>query len=82
MEATNLGYRHVVLRRDIPALPRYVERGLLTWGEIRQSYRGKLAYFDFDRRDWKPTAATLKGCARVAAGTVLRSMGLMRRLGD
>jgi predicted ATP-grasp superfamily ATP-dependent carboligase len=82
MEATHLGYRHVVLRRDIPALPRYVERGLLTWGEIRRSYGGKLAYFDFDRKDWRPTAATLKGCARVAAGTALRSIGLMRRLPD
>lgn len=80
MTATNLGYRHVVLRRDIPALPRYVERGLLTWSDIRRSYRGKLAYFDFDRKDWGPTSATLKGCARVAAGTVLRSVGLMGKL--
>jgi predicted ATP-grasp superfamily ATP-dependent carboligase len=82
MEATHLGYRHVVLRRDIPALPRYVDRGMLTWGDIRRSYRGKLAYFDFDRKDWRPTAATLKGCARVAVGMALRSIGLMRRLPD
>jgi predicted ATP-grasp superfamily ATP-dependent carboligase len=82
MGATHLGYRHVVLRRDIPALPRYVDRGLLTWGDIRRSYRGKLAYFDFDRKDWRPTAATLKGCARVAVGMALRSIGLMRRLPD
>jgi predicted ATP-grasp superfamily ATP-dependent carboligase len=82
MEAVHFDYRHVVLRRDIPALQRYVDRGLLTWSEIRRSYHGKLAYFDFDRKDWRPTVATLRGCARVAAGTVLRSMGLMRRLPD
>jgi predicted ATP-grasp superfamily ATP-dependent carboligase len=80
VEATHLGYHHIVLRRDIPALPRYVEQGLLTWGQIRQTYRGELAFFDFDRHDWRPTASTLKGCARVAAGTLLRSVGLRKKL--
>jgi D-aspartate ligase len=80
VEATHLGYRHIVLRRDIPAIPRYVERGLLTWGQIRATYRGELAFFDFDRRDWRPTADTLRGCARVAAGTLLRSLGLRKKL--
>ncbi|HEY2038094.1 MAG TPA: ATP-grasp domain-containing protein, partial [Edaphobacter sp.] len=79
-EATRLNYRHIVLRRDIPAIPRYVEQGLLTWGQIRKTYSGPLEFFDFDRRDWRPTATTLKGCARVAAGTVLRSLGLRRKL--
>jgi len=80
VEATRFNFRHIVLRRDIPALPRYVDRGLLTWGQIRETYRGQLAFFDFDRHDWRPTAITLKGCARVAAGTLLRSLGLRRPL--
>lgn len=80
VEPTHLGYRHIVLRRDIPALPRYVERGLLTWSQIRQTYRGELAFFDFDRHDWGPTLATVQYCARVAGGTVLRSVGLKRKL--
>jgi predicted ATP-grasp superfamily ATP-dependent carboligase len=80
MEATHLGFRHIVLRRDIPALPRYVERGILTWRQIRETYRGELAFFDFDLHDLRPTATTLKGCARVAVGTVLRSLGLRRQL--
>jgi predicted ATP-grasp superfamily ATP-dependent carboligase len=79
-EATAFNFRHVVLRRDIPALPRYVERGILTWRQIRKSYSGKLAYFDFDLHDIRPTARTLKGCARVALGTVLRSTGILRKL--
>ncbi|MEG9434808.1 hypothetical protein JAO29_01235 [Edaphobacter sp. HDX4] len=80
VEATRFNYRHVVLRRDIPAIPRYVEQGILTWGQVRDTYRGELAFFDFDRHDWKPTAATLKGCMRVAGGTLLRSLGLRRKL--
>lgn len=80
VEATRFNFRHIVLRRDIPAIPRYVDQGLLTWGQVRETYRGELAFFDFDRRDWRPTAATLKGCARVAAGTLLRSLGLRRPL--
>jgi predicted ATP-grasp superfamily ATP-dependent carboligase len=80
IEPTHFGYRHIVLRRDIPAIPRYVEQGLLTWRQIRQTYRGELAFFDFDRHDWRPTASTLKGCARVAAGTLLRSLGLRKKL--
>jgi D-aspartate ligase len=79
-EPTRLGYRHIVLRRDIPALPRYVERGILTWKQIRETYRGPLEFFDFDLNDWRPTATTLKGCARVAGGTVLRSLGLRKHL--
>ena len=79
-EATRFGFHHIVLRRDIAALPGYVDRGLLTWGQIRETYRGPLEFFDFDRHDWGPTTATLKGCARVAAGTVLRAVGLKRKL--
>ena len=79
-EATKLNFRHVVLRRDIPALPRYVERGILTWKQIRSSYKGKLAYFDFDLHDLRPTAQTVKGCIRIAVGAALRSIGLLRKL--
>ena len=80
VEASHFGFRHIVLRRDIPALPRYVERGLLTWAQIRNTYRGELHFFDFDRQDWRPTLTTVKGCARVAAGSVLRILGLRRPL--
>jgi D-aspartate ligase len=80
VEPTRLNFRHITLRRDIPAIPRYVEKGLLTWGQIRETYRGNLEFFDFDRHDWRPTVVTLKGCARVAAGTILRSLGLRRKL--
>jgi D-aspartate ligase len=80
MEATWLGFRHVVLRRDIPALPRYVEQRILTWGEIWKSYSGPLEFFDFDLHDLRPTTTTVKGCLRVILGTILRALGLRRKL--
>jgi predicted ATP-grasp superfamily ATP-dependent carboligase len=80
MEATRFQFRHVTLRRDIPSLPRYVQRGILTWGDIRRSYRGPLEFFDFDPRDPRPTLETLWGCLRVAAGALLRGVGLRRPL--
>jgi D-aspartate ligase len=80
MEATWLGFRHVVLRRDIPALPRYVEQRILTWGEIWKSYRGPLEFFDFDLHDLRPTTTTVKGCIRVIMGTILRALGLRKKL--
>jgi D-aspartate ligase len=80
MEPTRLGFRHIVLRRDIPALPRYVEQRILTWSDIWRSYRGPLEFFDFDPRDLRPTAMTVMGCIRVVIGTILRAVGLKRKL--
>lgn len=78
--ATNFGYRHVVLRRDIPAMPRYVGEGMYTWGQLLDSYRGKLEFFDFDLRDPKPTATVVKNGLRVAGGMVLRKIGVLPKL--
>jgi predicted ATP-grasp superfamily ATP-dependent carboligase len=55
VEAAHLGFRHVVLWRDLPVLSRYVKRGLLTWKDIWNSYRGPLHFFDFDMHDLRPT---------------------------
>lgn len=79
-ETTSFNFRHVVLRRDIPALPRYVERGILTWKHIFKSYKYKLAFFDFDLRDPRPTLKTIQFCVRIVIGTLLRSIGLLRKL--
>ena len=81
-EATRFNFRHIVLRRDVPAIPRYIHRGMLTWGQVLRTYRGRLAYFDLDWHDWRPTMTTLKCCARVAVGTLLRGLGLRRQLDD
>ncbi len=78
--ATNFGFRHITLRRDVPCAPRYVDHGLLTWDQIFETYRGPKRYFDFDPHDPGPTKMTLQGCARSAGGTVLRALGLKPKL--
>lgn len=80
VEATRFDFRHVVLRRDIPAIPRYLDRGLLSWKQIRSSYKGKLAYFDLDFKDPRLTAETLSSCARVGIGALFRAWGLLKKL--
>lgn len=77
---SRFGFRHVTLRRDIASLPRYTEKGLLTWREIWESYRGPLEFFDYDPHDFGPTLTTLKGCLRVVLGTLLRTVGFRRKL--
>jgi predicted ATP-grasp superfamily ATP-dependent carboligase len=78
VEPTRFGFRHVVLRRDIPALPQYVGRGGLTWGAVWRSYQGPLEFFDFDMDDMQPTLMTMKGYLRSIVGNVLRAMGWRR----
>lgn len=80
MEPTRFGFKHVTLRRDIPSFEGYLQRGVLTWGDIVRSLRGPKEYFDFDRKDPRPTLMTLKGCARALVGLLLRSLGLRRKL--
>jgi D-aspartate ligase len=80
IESTRFNFRHVVLRRDVAALQRYVQQRILTWSDIFKSYRGPLEFFDFDLRDVRPTAATVKGCIRILVGNVLRATGLRRKL--
>ena len=68
VEATRLGFRHVVLWRDLPVLSRYVKRGILTWWDIWNSYRGPLHFFDFDLHDLRPTVTKVSGFIRYRAG--------------
>jgi predicted ATP-grasp superfamily ATP-dependent carboligase len=54
-------YRHVVLQRDLPTLGSYRKAGLLSWKELRQSYRPPVYFFDLDVYDWQVTARTMLG---------------------
>jgi D-aspartate ligase len=80
VEATTFDFRHVVLRRDVPTVPRYVERGILTWKQILKSYSGKLVYFDFDLHDRRLAMQMLKSSGRIVIGSILRSLGILRKL--
>ena len=80
MQATRFGFKHVTLRRDVPSLPEYVRRGILTWSQIRTSYEGPLEFFDLDWRDPRPTLRTLLRALRVFTGGLLRNAGLRKPL--
>ena len=65
-------FRHIVLFRDFAAARSYRKEGLLTWRDIVRSYRGPVAFFDFDWRDWRVTARTVVQLAKLLVGPTLR----------
>lgn len=52
-------FKHIVLRSEGTAIPRYMKAGLLSWRDLFNSYKPPLAFFDFDIRDWKMSLHTL-----------------------
>jgi D-aspartate ligase len=62
---TGRDFRHIMLERDFHTLTSYRRAGLLPWKSLLQSYRPPVAFFDFDWRDWRVTARTLKTLARI-----------------
>jgi D-aspartate ligase len=65
-------FRHVVLRSDASAIPKYWGAGLINMKEIIQSYRPPLAFYDFDWRDVRNSMETVL----VSVYTLLR--GILR----
>ena len=79
VEPNRFHFRHVTLRREVPSVIQYLENRMLTARELFDSYRIPLEFYDFDPRDWRVTARTLKDCLRPTAGAVLRRLGLRGR---
>jgi D-aspartate ligase len=52
-------FRHIVLRADGRTLPAYWRRGLISWKDVRRSFRPPLAFYDLDSRDWRYSLETL-----------------------
>jgi predicted ATP-grasp superfamily ATP-dependent carboligase len=63
-------FRHVVLRADATAAPRYLRAGLLSWRGLLASYRPPLAFYDLDPADWRYSLETVL----VAAKSLLREL--------
>ncbi|MGH7467772.1 MAG: hypothetical protein ACRENP_07250, partial [Longimicrobiales bacterium] len=72
-------FRHIVLRGDVSTIAEYRRAGLITWGEVIQSYKPPLAFFDFDLRDWRYSFKTVLIMARAAARGVLDWVRARRR---
>lgn len=71
-------FKHVVLRSDGYAIPNYFGAGLIGFGDIWRSYRGKLAFFDIDWRDKRYSLETIyiftRALARRLPGSLYRRM--------
>jgi D-aspartate ligase len=76
VDPVRFDFRHITLRRDLPSIPRYFEQRTITWRELIHSYRRPVVFFDFDLRDWRVTAMTLRMSLREMIGTALRVWGL------
>jgi predicted ATP-grasp superfamily ATP-dependent carboligase len=76
MEPTRFDFLHMVLRREVAAVPVYLDNRLVSWSELMRSYRRRLEFFDVDWRDWRVTAETLYACMKIMAVYVLRKLGL------
>jgi D-aspartate ligase len=71
---STLDVRHIVLRADADAVIAYRRAGLLSWAELRRSYRRPLAFYDLDPGDWRYSAETLYVTARVFLAGLVRGM--------
>ena len=80
VEPSRFDFRHVVLRRDVPTVPKYLQKGLLTWRELFHSYRRPVKFFDLDFRDRRVAVSTAVFCLRSMFGSLLRWMGLKKAL--
>ncbi len=52
-------FRHIVLRPEGRALAAYWRAGLLTWRDLRFSWKRPLAFYDLDPQDWRYSLETL-----------------------
>lgn len=67
-------FRHVVLRSDARAIPQYLSAHAITWRDVWNSYRGPLAFYDIDWRDWRYSVETIYLSARAFLWRTLRSL--------
>jgi len=72
-------FRHIVLRDDLGAIIAYRKAGLISWRDVARSYKRPLAFYDFDRQDWRYSAETIYVMARSAVGGLVRLAWARRR---
>jgi predicted ATP-grasp superfamily ATP-dependent carboligase len=65
-------FRHICLMRDFRTIDTYLREGLLTWRSVLSPYRGNVGFYDFDLRDWRVTAKTVRSLAKVVAARIYR----------
>jgi predicted ATP-grasp superfamily ATP-dependent carboligase len=76
VEPTRFDFLHMVLRREVSAVPVYLDNRMVSWRELMRSYRRRMEFFDVDWHDWRVTARTLYACMKIVAVYALRKLGL------
>jgi D-aspartate ligase len=72
-------FRHIQLRSDLGAIIAYRKAGLISWRDVMRSYKPPLAFYDFDPRDWRYSAETIRLMARSAVAGLARMAWSRRR---
>ena len=77
-------FRHIVLRPegDAPCAAYWRAGMLLTWKDVRLSYKRPLAFFDLDPRDWRYSLETLFIAGRSFLSEALRKQRMSRAVVD
>jgi D-aspartate ligase len=71
-------FRHVVLRSDMNTIVAYRRARLISWMDVVRSYRPPLAFYDFDRRDWRYSAETIYRMARSGVSALVEPLRARR----
>ena len=64
-------FRHIVVRSDGKTVAAYWRAGLISWHDVRHSYRLPLRFYDLDPRDWRYSLETLLIAGRSFAQELL-----------
>jgi hypothetical protein len=64
-------FRHIVVRSDGKTVAAYWRAGLISWHDVRHSYRLPLRFYDLDPRDWRYSLETLLIAGRSFARELL-----------
>ncbi len=64
----------MVLRADAAVVSAYLAARLISWRDVFDSYRGRLAFYDLDRNDWRYSLETILVSARILLAATWRSV--------
>ena len=76
--ATKFGFRHMMLNAELAAFPKYLQEGLIGWGDWIRSLSYPMEYFDFDLSDLSVARVTAVKSARALVGGLLHTWNLRK----
>jgi len=76
--ATKFGFRHMMLNAELAAFPKYLQEGLIGWGDWIRSLSYPMEYFDFDLSDLSVARVTAAKSARALVSGLLRTWNLRK----